>query len=122
MGRGLPPKGAPWLRRDCPVTYARSSHSREELEKQAELLRQTLSPEYTTVAAYCDVAHGTSPLQRPRLQAALSDLVAGDFDAIYVESLDRLARIETELSQIRLQLGEQKGLLVPKPQDTSETQ
>ena len=53
------------------ITYGRSSYSREDLDRQLQLLRRSLPSGDVVLGAYGDVAPGTST-QRPALQEALA--------------------------------------------------
>ena len=71
------------------VLYARSATSEEEVDRQFQMMRESMDPEVDVVARYSDVGSGRDP-QRPGLQQALQLVLDGGAEVLMATSLDRI--------------------------------
>ena len=96
------------------VLYARSATSQEEVDRQLQMMRESLSPETHVVGCHSDVGSGMDS-HRPGLQRALQQVQVGDLDALIVTSLDRLTRSVQELARLismfRIEVPQEPGNL-----------
>lgn len=81
------------------VLYARSALSQEQVDRQFQMLQESLDPEANVVGCYSDVGSGMDS-HRPELQRALDCMQKGEVDAQVVTSLDRLTRSVQELARL----------------------
>ena len=106
------------------ATYARYSTDRQSdksLEDQARNCRDRAAREGWTIAAtYADRGISGATSNRPEYQEMLAAALAGDFEALIVDDMSRLARdeIETQLAVRRLRL---RGIRVIGASDGFDT-
>ena len=81
------------------VLYARSATSQEEVDRQLQLMTDSMDPESNVVGSYSDVGSGMDS-NRPGLQQALDLLQKGEARALLVQSIDRLSRSPQELARL----------------------
>ena len=81
------------------VLYARSATSKLEVDRQFQVMRESLGPEAEVVGCYSDVGSGMDS-HRPGLQQALDHLQKGGAEALLVRSLDRLSRSVQQLARL----------------------
>ena len=81
------------------VLYARSATSQEEVDRQFQMMQQSLDPEGNVVGCYSDVSSGMDS-HRHGLQQALDCLQKGEAEALVVQSIDRLSRSAQELARL----------------------
>ncbi len=81
------------------VLYARSAISQEQVDRQFQMMQESLDPEATVVGCYSDVGSGMDS-HRLGLQQALDCLQKGEADALLVQSIDRLSRSAEELARL----------------------
>ena len=81
------------------VLYARSATGKVEVDRQFQMMQESLAPEIEVVACYSDVGSGLDS-QRPGLQQALDHLQQGGAEALVVQPLDRLSRSVEELARL----------------------
>ncbi len=79
------------------VLYARSATSQEEVDRQFQMIQESLDPGANVVGRYSDVGSGMDS-HRPGLQQALDRLQKGESEALVVQSIDRLTRSLQELA------------------------
>ncbi len=81
------------------VLYARSATSQEEVDRQFQMIQESLDPCTNVVGRYSDVGSGMDS-HRPGLQQALDRLQKGESEALVVQSLDRLTRSARDLLRL----------------------
>ena len=81
------------------VLYARSATSPEEVDRQFQMIQESLGPEANVVGCYSDVGSGMDS-HRLGLQQALNRLKKGEAEALLVRSIDRLSRSVQELARL----------------------
>ncbi len=81
------------------VLYARSATSQEEVDRQFQMMQESLDPEANVVGCYSDVGSGMDS-HRLGLQQALDRLQKGEAEALLVQSIDRLSRSAQELARL----------------------
>ena len=81
------------------VLYARSATCQEEVDRQFQMMQESLDPEANVVGCYSDVGSG---MDSPRLglQQALDSLQKGEVEVLLVQSIDRLSRSAQELARL----------------------
>ena len=81
------------------VLYARSATSQEEVDRQLQLMTDSMDPESNVVGSYSDVGSG---MDSPRLglQQALDSLQKGEVEVLLVQSIDRLSRSAQKLARL----------------------
>ena len=96
------------------VLYARSANSQLEVDRQFQMMQESLDPGADVVGRYSDVGSGMDP-HLPELQRALQQVLNSDMDALMVTSLDRLTRSLPELLRLksifRIEISEESGTL-----------
>ncbi len=81
------------------VLYARSAMSQEQVDRQLQMMQESLGPEANVVGCCSDVGSGMDS-HRPGLQQALDRLQKGDAEALLVQSVDRLSRSARDLVRL----------------------
>lgn len=77
------------------VLYARSAISQEQVDRQFQMMQESLDPEANVVGCYSDVGSGMDSLQQ-----ALDSLQKGEVKALLVQSIDRLSSSAQELARL----------------------
>ena len=81
------------------VFYARSATSKLEVDRQFQMMQESLAPGVEVVGSYFDVGSGLDS-RRPGLQEALGRLQKGEAETLLVWSIDRLSRSVQELARL----------------------
>ena len=81
------------------VLYARSATSKLEVDRQFQMMQESLDPGADVVGRYYDVGSGMDP-QRPEFQDALDLMQKEEAECLVVHSLDRLTRSVQELARL----------------------
>ena len=81
------------------VFYARSATSKLEVDRQFQMMEESLAPGVEVVGSYFDVGSGMDS-NRPGLRQALASLQKGEAEALLIRSIDRPSRSVRELARL----------------------